>query len=32
VLRPDGYVAWTGDPSDPDLPATIDRWFGTAPR
>jgi 3-(3-hydroxy-phenyl)propionate hydroxylase len=28
LLRPDGYVAWTGDLSDPGLPHAIDRWFG----
>jgi len=33
LIRPDGHVAWVGDPSDPDagdptLPAALDRWFG----
>ena len=30
LVRPDGHVAWTGDVTDPELPATITRWFGTA--
>ncbi|MFN8041151.1 MAG: FAD-dependent monooxygenase [Acidimicrobiales bacterium] len=33
LIRPDGHVAWVGDPSDPDagdptLPAALERWFG----
>ena len=28
LIRPDGYVAWTGNLSDTDLPGTIDSWFG----
>ncbi len=28
LIRPDGYVAWVGDPSDPHLPDTISSWFG----
>ena len=28
LVRPDGYVAWTGDLSDPALPEALDRWFG----
>ncbi len=28
LLRPDGHVAWTGEPTDPDLPAALTRWFG----
>jgi 3-(3-hydroxy-phenyl)propionate hydroxylase len=28
LIRPDGYVAWTGDPTDPGLPRTLTTWFG----
>jgi len=28
AIRPDGHVAWTGDPTDPDLPRTLTSWFG----
>jgi len=28
LIRPDGYVAWTGDLSDPTLPAALTTWFG----
>lgn len=28
LVRPDGYVAWTGAVTDPDLPAALTRWFG----
>jgi 3-(3-hydroxy-phenyl)propionate hydroxylase len=28
LLRPDGYVVWTGEAVDPELPAAIDTWFG----
>jgi len=28
VIRPDGYVAWAGDPSDPALPRALAKWFG----
>jgi hypothetical protein len=28
LIRPDGYVAWTGDLSDPELPRTLATWFG----
>jgi hypothetical protein len=27
LIRPDGHVAWTGDPTDPKLPQAIDVWF-----
>ena len=30
LVRPDGHVAWVGVASDPDLPAAVARWFGTA--
>jgi 3-(3-hydroxy-phenyl)propionate hydroxylase len=28
LLRPDGYVAWTGALTDPELPGVLARWFG----
>jgi 3-(3-hydroxy-phenyl)propionate hydroxylase len=28
LIRPDGYVAWCGDLSDPALPEALARWFG----
>jgi hypothetical protein len=28
LVRPDGYVAWAGDPADPGLPAGLTTWFG----
>ena len=28
LIRPDGYVAWTGSLTDPDLPGALARWFG----
>jgi 3-(3-hydroxy-phenyl)propionate hydroxylase len=28
LVRPDGYVAWVGAPSDPSLPDALTRWFG----
>lgn len=31
LIRPDGYAAWVGEPDDEDLPAALDRWFGSAP-
>jgi len=31
LIRPDGYVAWTGDLADAELPRTLSTWFG-APR
>jgi 3-(3-hydroxy-phenyl)propionate hydroxylase len=30
LIRPDGHVAWTGDLSDPGLPAALDTWFGAS--
>jgi 3-(3-hydroxy-phenyl)propionate hydroxylase len=30
LIRPDGYVAWTGSLADPDLPRAITTWFGNA--
>jgi 3-(3-hydroxy-phenyl)propionate hydroxylase len=30
LVRPDGYVAWTGDLVDPELPRALARWFGAA--
>ena len=28
LIRPDGYVAWVGDLSDPGLPSALTTWFG----
>jgi 3-(3-hydroxy-phenyl)propionate hydroxylase len=28
LIRPDGYVAWAGEPADPGLPDALTRWFG----
>jgi len=28
LVRPDGYVAWVGEPSQPDLANTMATWFG----
>ncbi|MFL6136204.1 MAG: FAD-dependent monooxygenase [Frankiaceae bacterium] len=28
LIRPDGYVAWTGDIADPELPHVLTTWFG----
>ena len=28
LIRPDGYVAWTGDPGGPSLPNALTTWFG----
>jgi len=28
LIRPDGYVAWAGDLSDPELPRALTYWFG----
>jgi 2-polyprenyl-6-methoxyphenol hydroxylase-like FAD-dependent oxidoreductase len=28
LIRPDGYVAWAGTPTDPELPVVLSRWFG----
>jgi 2-polyprenyl-6-methoxyphenol hydroxylase-like FAD-dependent oxidoreductase len=30
VVRPDGYVAWVGEPADPGLPDVLTIWFGPA--
>jgi len=30
LIRPDGHVAWAGDPSDPQLPRALTTWFGPA--
>jgi 3-(3-hydroxy-phenyl)propionate hydroxylase len=30
LVRPDGYVAWTGDLADPELPRALATWFGAA--
>jgi 2-polyprenyl-6-methoxyphenol hydroxylase-like FAD-dependent oxidoreductase len=29
LIRPDGYVAWVGEPADPRLPEALSSWFGT---
>ena len=29
LVRPDGHVAWAGDPHDPGLVEAARRWFGT---
>jgi len=28
LIRPDGYVAWTGSLTEPDLPGALTTWFG----
>ena len=28
LIRPDGYVAWAGDPGDEGLPVALSTWFG----
>ena len=28
LIRPDGHVAWVGDPGDPGLPDALTIWFG----
>jgi 3-(3-hydroxy-phenyl)propionate hydroxylase len=28
LIRPDGYVAWVGDLTEPELPAALTTWFG----
>ena len=28
LIRPDGYVAWAGDLTDPGLPGALTTWFG----
>ena len=30
LIRPDGYVCWCGDLSDPQLPRALSTWFGPA--
>jgi 2-polyprenyl-6-methoxyphenol hydroxylase-like FAD-dependent oxidoreductase len=30
LIRPDGYVAWTGKLADPELPRAMSTWFGPA--
>jgi 3-(3-hydroxy-phenyl)propionate hydroxylase len=30
LIRPDGYVAWAGDPTDPGLPDALTTWSGPA--
>jgi 3-(3-hydroxy-phenyl)propionate hydroxylase len=30
LIRPDGYVAWAGDVTDPELPRVLTTWFGAA--
>ena len=30
LIRPDGYVAWTGDLTDAELPEALATWFGAA--
>jgi hypothetical protein len=30
LIRPDGYVAWVGDPTQPGLADSLTRWFGPA--
>jgi 3-(3-hydroxy-phenyl)propionate hydroxylase len=30
LIRPDGYVAWTGKLTDPELPRAMSTWFGPA--
>ena len=30
LIRPDGHVAWAGEPTDPELPRAMSRWFGAA--
>lgn len=29
LVRPDGYVAWVGEPDDPGLATALTTWFGT---
>lgn len=28
LIRPDGYVAWAGEPGDPKLREALSTWFG----
>jgi 3-(3-hydroxy-phenyl)propionate hydroxylase len=30
LIRPDGYVAWAGDLTEPQLPEALATWFGAA--
>jgi 3-(3-hydroxy-phenyl)propionate hydroxylase len=30
LIRPDGYVAWVGEVTDPGLPDALTTWFGSA--
>jgi 3-(3-hydroxy-phenyl)propionate hydroxylase len=30
LIRPDGHVAWAGDPGDPELAEALSTWFGAA--
>lgn len=30
LIRPDGHVAWTGEPDDAALPRALETWFGPA--
>jgi 3-(3-hydroxy-phenyl)propionate hydroxylase len=30
LIRPDGYVSWAGDLTDPELPRALATWFGAA--
>jgi hypothetical protein len=30
LVRPDGHVAWAGEPSDPTLIDALNHWFGAA--
>jgi 3-(3-hydroxy-phenyl)propionate hydroxylase len=32
LIRPDGYVAWAGDPTAPELTGALGVWFGSAIR
>jgi 3-(3-hydroxy-phenyl)propionate hydroxylase len=29
LIRPDGHVAWVGEPADPGLPHALTTWFGS---
>jgi 3-(3-hydroxy-phenyl)propionate hydroxylase len=30
LIRPDGHVAWAGEPAAPELPEALSTWFGAA--
>jgi 3-(3-hydroxy-phenyl)propionate hydroxylase len=30
LIRPDGYVAWVGEPAEPGLAEALTTWFGSA--